>query len=70
MENAAESSLTGAELELSALLGEGLSVMGGVAWLNAEFDKFDQTNFINRQADDLSHGKYRDAPEWNANLLV
>ena len=70
VENAAESSLTGAELELSALLGEGLSVMGGVAWLNAEFDKFDQTNFITGQADDLSHRKYRDAPEWNANLLV
>ena len=44
--------------------------MGGVAWLNAEFDKFDQTNFITGQADDLSHRKYRDAPEWNANLLV
>ena len=70
VENAAESSLTGGELEFSALLGEGLSVMGGLAWLDAEFDKFDQTNFITGQVEDLSHREYRDAPEWNANLLV
>lgn len=70
VENAAESSLTGAEVELSAVLGDGLSVMGGLAWLNAEFDEFDQTNFITGEVEDLSHREFRDAPEWNANLLV
>lgn len=70
VENAAESSLTGAELEVSALVGDGFSVRGGIAWLNAEFDKFDQTSFITGQVEDLSGRKYRDAPEWNANLLI
>ena len=70
VENAAESALTGAELELNALLAGGFSVRAGIAWLNAEFDEFNQTNFVTGALEDLSHRKYRDAPDWNANLLV
>jgi len=70
VENAAESSLVGAELEFAVLPGRGFSVMGGLAWLDAEYDEFEQTNFVTGEVEDLSDREFRDVPEWSANLMA
>ena len=70
VENAAESTMAGAELEFSALLGKGFTVSGGLSWLDAEYDKFEQVDFVTGEVQDLSDRKWRDAPEWTANLMV
>ena len=70
VENAAESTMAGAELEFSALLGNGFTVSGGLSWLDAEYDKFEQVDFVTGEVQDLSDREWRDAPEWTANLML
>ena len=70
VENAGESTLTGAELELTALLADGFTVSGGLAWLDPEYDNWDQVDFITGQTQDLSGRKFRDVPEFTANILA
>ena len=70
VDNAAESTLTGAELEFVALPAKGLTISGGIALLHPEFDRFEQIDFATGKTQDLSNRKFRDVPEWSANLLV
>lgn len=70
VDNAAESTLTGAELELLARPTDRLTLMGGLAWLDAEFDRYEQIDFVTGQVQDLSNREFRDVPEFTFNALV
>lgn len=72
--NAGESSATGFELEMLALVSETLTFTGGLSYVNPEYDEYiDQTAdpITGLPADvDLSHRKFAHTPEWNANVGV
>ncbi|MCZ6828433.1 MAG: TonB-dependent receptor, partial [Gammaproteobacteria bacterium] len=75
VDNAAESTITGFELELSAVPTEGLTINAGLSYVDAEFDEFfvltpdpnDPTgqNFITEDASDRPFAR---VPEWQGNL--
>ncbi len=77
VDNAAESTLTGFELELSTVPVEGLQIDAGVSYVDAEFDEFfilvpdpnDPTGqtFV---VEDASDRPFSNIPEWQANLSV
>jgi len=68
VDNAGESTLTGAELEFTVLPTEGLTIAGSMAWLDPEYDKFEQVDFVTGQVQDLSDREFRDVPELSASL--
>ncbi len=70
VDNAAESTLTGAELELLARPTQALTIMSSLAWLDPEFDRFEQVDFVTGQIQDLSNRVFRDVPEWTGSLLA
>jgi iron complex outermembrane receptor protein len=70
VDNAGESTLTGAELEFTILPTEGLTISGGMSWLDPEYDKWEQVDFVTGEVQDLSDREFRDVPEFTANLLA
>ena len=70
VDNAGESTLTGAELEFTLLPLEGLTVSGSMAWLHPEYDQFEQVDFVTGEVQDLSDREFRDVPEWSASLFA
>ena len=69
VDNAGESTLTGAELEFTVLPAEGLTISGSMAWLDPEYDKFEQV-LATGEVQDLSDREFRDVPEWSASLFA
>jgi iron complex outermembrane receptor protein len=70
VDNAGESTLTGAELEVTWLATESLTIAGSAAWLDPEYDKWEQVDFITGETQDLSNRPFRDVPEWTASLYA
>lgn len=70
VDNAGESSLSGLELEATALIGEGLSVSASAAWLDPEYDTYEQIDFVTGQVQDLSYREFRDVPEFTASVFA
>lgn len=67
--NAAKATLKGAELEVSALPVEGLTLTGAVAYLEAEYDRFDYTAATGETLD-LTGYRLQNAPKWSASLAA
>lgn len=63
--NVAESNIWGTELELTALLTEGLSVNTSMAYLHAEYDDFITTDGV-----DLSGERLQNAPKFTASVGI
>lgn len=70
VDNAGDSSITGAELEVSAVPLEGLTLTGSVGWIDAEFDSFESVNPATGLVEDLSSRPFQDTPEWTFNLIA
>jgi iron complex outermembrane receptor protein len=70
VDNAADSTLTGAELEFTVLPMEGLSIQGGLSWLDPEYDNFKAVNPATGELEDLSNREFTNTPEWTANLMT
>lgn len=70
VDNAGESTLTGAELEFTWLPTDGLTIAGSAAWLDPKYDKWEQTDFVTGEVQDLSGRVFRDVPEWSASLYA
>lgn len=70
VDNAGKSTLTGAELEFTVLPAEGFTLSGSMAWLDPEYDRFEQVDFITGDVQDLSNREFRDVPEWTASLMA
>ena len=68
--NAADSELWGAELEFTVVPTAGLSIRGGLSWLDPEYENFMALNPTTRQQEDVSHREFANVPEWNANLMA
>jgi iron complex outermembrane receptor protein len=68
VENAGDSSVTGAELEFTAVPVEGLTLRGGLGYIDAEFDSFETVNPATGEPEDLSDREFQDTPEWTFNL--
>lgn len=58
VDNAADAESKGVELELTAVLADGLTVFGSYAYLNAEYK-----NFVNEAGDDFSGNRLTRSPE-------
>ena len=64
--NAADATMQGLELELQAIVTEGLSVSANLGYLDSEYDDF---SFENEGViTDLSDGEFRRAPEFTGSL--
>lgn len=70
VDNAGASTLTGAELEFTVLPAEDLTISGSMAWLDPEYDEFDQVDFVTGEVQDLSDREFRDVPEFTASLFA
>jgi iron complex outermembrane receptor protein len=70
LENAGSSYIYGAELELSALLTEDLSINIGLGFLDTEYDELSLTNPATSLPVDLSGNDLPSAPSVNMNIAV
>jgi iron complex outermembrane recepter protein len=70
VDNAADSTLLGAEIEMTAVPTEGLTLMAGLSWLEPEYENFDSLNPATGEVEDLSDRPFANVPEWNANIMA
>ena len=70
VDNAADSTLWGGELEFTVLPADGLTISGGLSYIEPEYENFDSINSATGELEDLSDRPFSNVPEWTANLLV
>ncbi len=70
VDNAADSTLWGGEVEFTVLPAQGLTITGGLAYIDPEYDTFESVNPDTGEVEDLSDRPFSNVPEWTANLLV
>lgn len=68
--NAADSTISGVELEFTALPMENLTLTGGASWLNAQYDSFEVGNLSTGLVEDLSDREFQNVPDWTASLAA
>ncbi|MCY4426110.1 MAG: TonB-dependent receptor [Halieaceae bacterium] len=68
--NAADSTLWGGELEFTLLATQGLTISGGLSYIDPEYKDFESFNTATGELEDLSHRPFSNVPEWTANLLA
>ena len=73
VENAAESSALGFELDFLALINNSLTLRGGISHIDPEYDSFqeripDPNNAGSSILNDVSDRPFRFSPDWTANL--
>ena len=68
VDNAGQANATGFEVEFSAMPVIGLTLSGGVGYIDAEFDKFESVNPATGELEDLSDREFQDTPKWTMNL--
>ena len=70
VDNAADSTLWGGELEFTVLPMEGLTITGGLAYIEPEYDEFESVDPDTGELEDLSDRPFTNVPEWTANLMA
>ncbi|MDX1735441.1 MAG: TonB-dependent receptor [Halioglobus sp.] len=70
VDNAADSTLWGGELEVTVLPMQGLTITGGIAYIEPEYDEFDVIDPDTGELEDVSDRPFTNVPEWTANLLA
>jgi len=68
--NAADSTISGVEVEFTALPLDNLTLTGGASWLDTEYDQFDSYNPATKELEDLSDRKFQNVPDWTASLAA
>jgi iron complex outermembrane receptor protein len=68
--NAADSTISGVEVEFTALPMENLTLTGGASWLDAKYNSFDSFNPSTGQLEDLSDRQFQNVPDWTASLAA
>lgn len=70
VDNAADSTMWGGELEFTVLPTQGLTITGGLAYIEPEYDNFDSLNPDTGELEDLSDQEFANVPQWTANLMA
>jgi len=70
VDNAADSTLWGGELEFTVLPLEGLTITGGLSYIEPEYDEFEAIDPDTGELEDLSDRPFTNVPEWTANLMA
>ena len=70
VDNAADSTLWGGELEFTVLPTDNLTITGGLAYIDPEYQNFEAVNPTTGELEDLSDRPFTYVPEWTANLLA
>lgn len=70
VDNAADSTLWGGEVEFTVLPTEGLTISGGLAYIEPEYDEFDVIDPDTGELEDVCDRPFTNVPEWTANLMV
>jgi iron complex outermembrane receptor protein len=70
VDNAADSTLWGAELEFVVLPFKGLTLSGGISYIDPEYENFDVVNPDTGELEDFTDRPFTNTPEWTANLLA
>lgn len=68
--NAADSTMWGGELEFMVLPTDGLTIGGGLSYIDPEFDNFESVNPATGELEDLSDRPFAAVPDWTANLMA
>ena len=70
VDNAADSTLWGGELEFTILPMQGLTLSGGLSYIEPEFENFEAVDPGTGELQDLSDRPFASVPDWTANLLA
>ncbi len=70
VDNAADSTMWGGEIEFTVLPAQGLTISGGVAYIDPEYDEFESVNPATGELEDLSDREFANVPDWTANLMA
>lgn len=70
IDNAGDSNITGAEIELSALPVDGLMIGASLGWIDAKFDTFESVDPATGLPQDLSDSPFADTPEITWNIMA
>jgi iron complex outermembrane receptor protein len=68
--NAASSTITGAELEWAARLTETLSLRGGVGYTDAAYDSFASAAVVGGALVNFADNKLAEVPEWTGSVML
>ncbi len=68
--NAADSTMWGGEIEFTVLPAQGWTISGGVAYIDPEYDEFEQIDRATGELEDLSDREFSSVPDWTANLMA
>ncbi len=68
--NAADSTISGVELEFTALPTDSLKLTGSASWLQAEYEEFESVNPVTGELEDLSDREFAGVPDWTASLAA
>lgn len=70
VDNAADSTMWGGELEFTVLPTDGLTITGGLSYIDPEYKNFESVSPETGELEDLSDRPFTSVPEWTANLLA
>ena len=70
VDNAADSTMWGGENEFPVLPAQGLTISGGLAYIDPEYDEFESLNTVTGELEDLSDREFANVPDWTANLMA
>ncbi len=70
VDNAADSTMWGGEIEFTVLPAQGFTISGGLAYIDPEYDEFESLNNATGELEDLSHREFANVPDWTANLMA
>ncbi|MBK6509843.1 MAG: TonB-dependent receptor [Haliea sp.] len=70
VDNAADSTMWGGELEFTVLPTDGLTITGGLSYIDPEYENFESVSPETGELEDLSDRPFTSVPEWTANLLA
>lgn len=70
VDNAADSTLWGGELEFTVLPMRGLTIRGGLSYIDPEYENFESIDSSTGELVDLSDRPFSSVPDWTANLMA
>ncbi len=70
VDNAADSSISGFELEFTVLPVTNLTVTGSASWLDTQYDNFESLNPATGQLEDISDRKFQNVPDWTGSIAA
>ena len=70
VDNAADSNISGVEVEFTAVPVDNLTLTGGMSYLKTEYESFESLNPDTGELEDLSNREFANVPDWTASIAA